>query len=154
MLELCQRFGTSLERQDILKGLLRWRSLLHNAGFESGWQWIDGSFVENIEVLEKRAPNDMDMVTFHGPPDQAKFDAALLTNPAMLDWNATKTCYKLDHYCVDLSEAGHAVAENARYWGLLFSHRRDGVWKGMLRVELNTPNDDKTAVDWLSQNSV
>jgi hypothetical protein len=36
-----------------------------------------------------------------------------------------------------------------RYWIGLFSHRRDGIWKGMLRMELNTAADDIAAGDFL-----
>jgi hypothetical protein len=34
------------------------------------------------------------------------------------------------------------TVEMARYWSSLFSHRRDRIWKGMLRIDLNTPLQD------------
>ena len=52
----------------ILDGFLRFRELLTQAGFVSGFQWVDGSFLENVEMLENRPPNDLDVVTFYIPP--------------------------------------------------------------------------------------
>ena len=33
-------------------------------GIGSGFQWLDGSFLENVEMTEKRDPGDLDLVTF------------------------------------------------------------------------------------------
>lgn len=63
-MELCQRFATSPDRLGILQGFLRFRELLTQAGILSGFQWIDVSFLENIEAEENRPPNDLDVVTF------------------------------------------------------------------------------------------
>jgi hypothetical protein len=65
-LELCQTFGTTKERVLILKGLLEFRDRMTAFGIVQGFQWLDGSFTENIEKSEKRAPNDLDLVTFFG----------------------------------------------------------------------------------------
>lgn len=62
------RFATSAARMTILDGLLRFRANLHAAGVVSGFQWLDGSFLEDIETLENRAPKDMDVVTFFDLP--------------------------------------------------------------------------------------
>lgn len=35
--------------------------------------------------------------------------------------------------------------EWTRYWAQLFSHNRLGVWKGMLRIDLDTQTDDIAA---------
>ncbi|HEX9784266.1 MAG TPA: hypothetical protein VGA56_16255 [Opitutaceae bacterium] len=37
------------------------------------------------------------------------------------------------------------TVEWTRSWTGLFSHRRDGIWKGMLRIDLNTPAEDTKA---------
>ncbi|EQM69549.1 hypothetical protein L682_01095 [Aquipseudomonas alcaligenes OT 69] len=66
--QLVERFCTSLERCDILSGFLRHRSEIHRIGIVSGLQWLDGSFMEDVELLEGRAPNDIDVVTFAGIP--------------------------------------------------------------------------------------
>ena len=61
-----ERFAISPARAAILRGFLDYRAALHAAGIIVGFQWVDGSFVENIETLEEREPNDMDVVTFCG----------------------------------------------------------------------------------------
>jgi len=77
------KFCGSSERIEIFRGLLRYRQELVNVGFTSGFQWISGSFLEDIENLESRPPNDIDVVTFcHRPanaatgPDWQAFNAA------------------------------------------------------------------------------
>lgn len=42
------RFALSPERLKILNGLLNYRSALHALGLTNGFQWLDGSFMENI----------------------------------------------------------------------------------------------------------
>ena len=64
--QLVTMFAISPERATILRGFLDYRAALHAAGIIVGFQWVDGSFVENIEALEGQHPNDMDVVTFCG----------------------------------------------------------------------------------------
>jgi hypothetical protein len=118
------------------------------AGF-SGFQWLDGSFLEDIEARENRQPKDLDVVTYFFPPDTAAYRAAIAKFPVLVDQPGIKREYLLDHYFVNMVYNPVALVENFRYWSGLFSHRRDSVWKGMLRVELATPTDDQAAVDFL-----
>lgn len=67
-MELVSCFGTNAQRRSILQGFLDYRKQLHELGLVQGMQWLDGSFVENIEALESRAPNDIDVVTFANIP--------------------------------------------------------------------------------------
>src|SRR5580765_8823208 len=60
-------YATTPERNTILQGFLRFRHDLRAIGI-TGWQWLDGSFLENIEALESRAPHDLDVVTFFVRP--------------------------------------------------------------------------------------
>lgn len=62
------RFATSPQRITILDGLLRFRAELHSKGIVSGFQWLDGSFLEAVETLESRPPRDVDVVTFFELP--------------------------------------------------------------------------------------
>ncbi|HEY2343535.1 MAG TPA: hypothetical protein VGH90_10915 [Chthoniobacteraceae bacterium] len=147
--EVCQRFATSPERRTILDGWLNFRSELSNIGITNGFQWLDGSFLENVEATQGRAPNDLDVVTFYYPP--AGVTAAALLPvlqrelPEFFDRPASKARFHLDHFGIHLGTSGIGLVDNTRYWAGLFSHRRDGVWKGMLRVELNTAAHDITA---------
>jgi hypothetical protein len=61
--ELCNRFATSPKRKRILNGFIELRAILFSLGIQ-GFQWLSGSFLENIEVLERRDPGDIDVVTF------------------------------------------------------------------------------------------
>lgn len=64
LLTLVERFSTTPERIKILQGFLQFRAFLHELGVTSGFQWLDGSFMEQVELLESRSPNDIDVVTF------------------------------------------------------------------------------------------
>jgi hypothetical protein len=65
--ELVRRFSFSAPRCLILDGLIRYRAELRALGFVGGFQWLDGSFVEDIEGREARPPHDIDVVTFAHP---------------------------------------------------------------------------------------
>ena len=67
-LEFAQQFATSQHRADLLNGLIAYREALRNIGLTQGFQWIDGSFVEDVEQSRGRPPADIDVVTFaYGP---------------------------------------------------------------------------------------
>jgi hypothetical protein len=68
MLEVAQRFAGLPGRRHLVEGLLRYRADLAKLGFVRGFQWLDGSFAEDVEANEQRTPNDIDVVTFaHSP---------------------------------------------------------------------------------------
>jgi len=51
--EFCQRFRSTERRREILRGFLKLRKELFALGIR-GFDWIDGSFLENIEERENR----------------------------------------------------------------------------------------------------
>lgn len=63
-----EHFATSKERKEILIGFIKYRYELKLLAIENGFQWLDGSFVENVEKTRGRAPNDIDLVTFAHRP--------------------------------------------------------------------------------------
>lgn len=139
----------SNERKEIFKGLLDYRQSLASIGFTSGFQWLSGSFMEDIETSQKRPPNDIDVVTFTTTPptianyaDWLAFQAA---HPDELDPQRAKAKYKCDAYFVDVAFGPNFVIDQTRYWFGLFSHRRDGVWKGMVQIPLTISTDDNDA---------
>ena len=143
--ELCDRFATSPERKTILDGFLRLREELFCLGIQ-GFQWLDGSFLEDIETQECRDPEDIDVVTFVAQPgDLTSLQSALTPRPQLWDRDMAKATFRVDHFVIPLCSAPEAVVENTRYWYGLFSHRRDCTWKGMLRVELKAKADDDSA---------
>lgn len=151
ILELCERFSTSPQRIEILKGLLSFRAELTAQGVVNGFQYLDGSFLENIEVSENRPPNDIDIVTFALGLSNELQKKLIKDFPEICDVKKCKEKYQVDHYIVDYGVAPDITIELVRYWLQLFSHNRNGVWKGMLRLELNTPDIDQEALTLLEE---
>lgn len=158
--DLVLRFSTTPERISILGGFLDYRAALHAAGVIEGFQWIDGSFTEEIERIGSRAPNDMDLVTFFKlplgvadqsalvPRDPSIFPAGHTTGATKL---ALKTRFRVDAYLVPIpSQAAHLsridrVVERSCYWYGMWSHQRNTQrWKGYLEIDLD-PADDAQA---------
>lgn len=143
VLNVAVHLGTSLERVELLLGLLDYRTALKRAGVSSGFQWIDGSFVENVEVTRGRAPADVDVVTFGWLPGTAQ--DFLGSYPHLLDPRQTKRMFKCDAYFVDLSKDSTKLVDDTRYWFGLFSHQREtSLWKGMLQIGLDEDDFDAT----------
>lgn len=138
---LVDRFSTSPERMEILDGLLRFRSGLHQAGILSGFQWLDGSFLEQVEVLEGRPPRDMDVVSFL---DLSGLDqhALIQQHGYLFDKQQAKASFSMDAYFVQIG--GPLDADSIRrvaYWYSMWSHRRNGLWKGFVQVDLDPAQD-------------
>ena len=144
-IDLCERLGTTPERRRILGRFLDFRERLLSECLTTGFQWLDGSFLEDIEVLDGRSPRDLDVVTVYWGYDIA-FQQALVTKfPEVANPTLAKANYSLDHYPFDAGFSPELTLESSRYWISLFSHNRLGIWKGMLRIELNTPAEDSAA---------
>jgi hypothetical protein len=150
-LELCKTFATSKERIEILNGLLSFRERMNNLDIKQGFQWLDGSFIENIEVSESRAPRDLDLVTFFGGITLEKQIQLSTEFTEFVNSEIAKQTYKLDHYPVDYCFSPDVTVEMTRYWIQLFTHNRLGIWKGILRLELNTPDLDAESIKYLKE---
>jgi hypothetical protein len=143
--ELCTRLGNTNKRREILNGFLDFRQHLSEHGVTQGFQWLGGSLLEQIEMLENRPQNDLDVATFYWPtgPDQ---NQTLAQNfPEFRSFNLSKQAFQVDSYPVDISHSPGFTIYWVKYWVLVFSHRRDGIWKGMLQINLNTPDEDNRA---------
>jgi hypothetical protein len=68
--DVVEAFCTSKERAKLLLGLNKYRKHLFEGGFVNGFQWIDGSFVENVEMTRNKSPQDIDVFTFFERPIQ------------------------------------------------------------------------------------
>ncbi len=145
--EVVERFATSPERIQILRGLLNYRAELRQRGIQNGFQWLDGSFLENKEILEGESPHDVDVVTFfHLPPgiDEATFAPQILD---LFDVSNTKSRYHVDAYPHVLGKnMGGSEVRSVSYWYSMWSHRRNGVWKGFVQVDISAAEDDIAAV--------
>lgn len=148
--QLVQRFASNSRRQTILRGLFTYRARLREFGFVSGFQWLDGSFVENVEAAQSRPPNDVDLVTFSHPPggmSATQVNAMLQANLDVFDRDRCKATFHCDTFLVNLSKAPEKLVDDTRYWYGLYSHRKgDQVWKGLLQLPLASDDDMALAI--------
>ncbi len=149
-LELCEKLATTSERRVILTGLLQLRSSLGRIGVTTGFQWLDGSFLEDIERLDSRPPNDLDVVTFYHPAPAA-FQAPPALLQILTSREGTKQQFHIDHLGVSLAWPPDIIINHTRYWCSLFSHQRETeIWKGILKIDLNTAAEDIAATQHLA----
>jgi hypothetical protein len=135
-------FATSPERIVILNGLLRFRADLHALGIVTGFQWLDGSFLEQIELLEGRSPRDMDVVTFFEMPSGETQRSLVGQAPHIFDPRQVKASYAIDGYYSLLGlPVDTQQVQAITYWYSMWSHRRDGLWKGYVQVPLDPAED-------------
>lgn len=140
--ELVTRYATNIQRIEILRGFLQYRAQFHAAGIVNGVQWIDGSFMEDIEQTENRPPNDIDIVTFfHVPAGSTQQNIATQAPLLLMDRRQVKTTYKVDGYIFTLNNTPEVLLEQSTYWYSMWSHKRSGVWKGYLQISLDPAND-------------
>lgn len=130
--------GTTLERRNLLAGLLDYRAALRAIGVTSGFQLIDGSFTENCEVLRRRTPSDIDLLTYaHLPVPPAQVLGFYQLNLGLFNSAMTKQSYGCDAYFVDMGKGTELIIDETFYWHGLFSHQKvTAAWKGMLRIPL------------------
>ncbi|NOD31109.1 DUF6932 family protein [Ruegeria atlantica] len=144
---LVTRFLTSRERAKLLLGLNQYRKKLFNGGFIGGIQWIDGSFVEDVETIRSRAPKDIDVLTLFHRPLKYQTNASLwqhdyknFLHQEFFDTNVLKPIYFCDCYGLDLDTEPYRIVGNSSYWFGLFSEQRDTFRKKGI-VEIPLAND-------------
>ncbi len=156
--DVASRYATSSERIKILGGLFDYRDLLLSNQIQ-GFQWLAGSFVDDIEAIDKRPPNDVDVVTFLWRPaalkSHADWQAFAAANIALFSNVPIKSKYFCDCYFVDLDSGDvKSVVDQTRFWFGLFTHRRiTSVWKGIIHIPLLSPSDHANARQILSAKS-
>ena len=142
LVDVVSRFATSPERIVILEGFLDYRKAVHALGYIEGFQWLNGSFCEDVETLELRKPADIDIVTFNHDLASPIPDGADIS---VLDHASAKTTFKVDSYWVELDALPRRMLPFvSAYWYSMWSHRRTQTWKGFLQVDL-APNMDSAA---------
>jgi hypothetical protein len=158
MVEVTDRFGSSLARLRLLDGLLQYRAALTGIGLVDGFQWLDGSFMEQIEITDGHDPRDIDVVTFcRRPPairnDFAAWQQFVAAHNGLFLPLTVKLMFSCDAYLVDLDVSKPAsLVDQARYWFGLFSHKRvSSLWKGLVQIPLGTPAADAEATAIMAQ---
>ncbi|HVY06857.1 MAG TPA: hypothetical protein VHB46_12855 [Burkholderiales bacterium] len=152
MLELVRRFCTTPERAKLLRGLIGFREALAAAGIVTGYQWIDGSFCEEVERLESRPPGDIDVVTTFARPASHKSDAAwqafFSANPNLFDIALIKATWGCHAFFLDADYPLGYTIKQVTYWFGLFTHQRNTfLWKGL--VQVNLASDDAAALAFI-----
>ena len=142
-LSIVARFGQTSTRRRLLMGLLDFRVEMHKAGLVRGFQWLDGSFAENVEVNKGREPGDIDLVTFFCIPDGYTQRSLLNKFPNLFNNTEVKTQHGVDAFFVSLNQVNpESIVRKSSYWHGLFSHRRDDFqWKGYVQIDLATDHD-------------
>lgn len=148
--ELVDYFGTSQSRIGLLQGFLQYREAMHQLGLVQGYQWINGSFAQDVERLEGRPPGDIDIVNLLYLPagyNQKSFVAAHPQAVDVFDPARAKALFGMDAYTFVLG--GKATTQFVRqvtYWYSMWSHRKqDNAWKGFVEVDL-IPQGEPTQI--------
>lgn len=158
MQELVQGFGTTPRRKSLLRNLIAYRTILAGGGYQSGLQFIDGSFVEDVEARGKE-PGDIDVFSLLNVPSQYVQNPPLWQQGGFQFWAEevqnqpkNKARFELDTYAIlveDFPLLG--LLKNVMYWHSLFSHQRDTfAWKGFVALVLD-PVQDAAALTMLGE---
>ena len=139
LVRLIERFATSSERIKILEGLLAYRKELHNIGIISGFQWLNGSFMENVEFTQNRPPNDIDVVSFFHLPAGITQQALVKSHSHLFTPAQTKKQFYVDAYHSVLGTPMlNYHVRTISYWYSMWSHRRDQLWKGFIQIDISS----------------
>jgi hypothetical protein len=116
-----------------------------------GFQWLDGSFMEDKETLEGIPPKDIDVVTFLELPEGTTQMDLLIAHPNLFDHRIVKSTYLVDSFTHQIGlPMGPFDVRQISYWYSMWSHRRNGIWKGFIEVDLSQA-DDQIALSLLEQ---
>lgn len=148
-IEVINKFASTPVRKRLLKMWLAHRAGLRKIGFVRGFQWLDGSFVENKE------PNDLDIVSFlfrpEGITNSDMICLHIQNNPQLFSRQIVREKYGLHFFPVDLNGTPKTIIDTTSYFFGLFSHRRnDHLWKGILEVNLEESDEDQAALTILN----
>lgn len=150
MKDLTIIFGYNKQRQSIISGFTGFRKLLLKYGFDSGFFWIGGSFVELSEKTIGRDPNDMDLVYFMNKPKNintiTEYQQYLSAIKKVFARRTIKAEYRVDCFFHDLIPiydwySPEAYIRKIAEWYAVFSTAREGgrMTKGFLRMDQDEP---------------
>jgi len=150
IVEFVTHFGTSPHRRQLLKKFIAYRQLLTADGYVSGYQFVDGSFVEDVERTQRRDPIDIDVFSFLDAPIKYQTDPSAWALTGFQFWQGeiinrdlNKVRFSLDTYALLLQETNlPSLIQGVIYWNGLFSHQRSTyAWKGFVAVALDSVAD-------------
>ena len=141
-MDLLLRFGNTPARREIAAAFLDYRAALHGVGLTRGFQWVNGSFVEDSLQNRAREPRDVDVVTFFHMPEGYGPESLPDSFLEVMTLGSPRIPTSIDAYHVVL-DAGDLryLSNRITYWNSLWSHTRDGKWKGYLEIDLSDDQD-------------
>jgi hypothetical protein len=111
MPELAAALGTTPLRRQLLRNLIAYRQILNAEGYTSGIQFVDGSFVENVEAHSGKQPGDIDVFSILNAPQKYITDPATWATTGLPFWqaevadrNKNKNRFALDTYALLFEE--------------------------------------------------
>lgn len=148
--EFCEKFATTEVRIELLTKFVEFRLKVHESEITSGFQWVDGSFLEDKEKALNKDPNDIDVATFFQVSSPNTEDKIKNEFPEFINRGLAKDNYMLDNLLIHITPlAPYDLIRNTNFISKLFSYSRRGVHKGMVEIHLNTPTNDKAALEYL-----
>ena len=83
-------------------------------------------------------------MTFLRLPEGQPQTSLQQASPELFDPEATRRRYRVDAYFLQLNEtAPESLVDQSTYWNSLWSHRRNGEWKGYLHLDLAPAGDQE-----------
>lgn len=145
LLDFYKRFAKiSPRREELVNGLIAFRSELHSLGVSQGFMWIDGSFLEDIEKIENRPPNDIDAVIF---VEQYNIDNIETIYSFFEARKNIREKFHIDSYHVWMDELSpRQLIDISIYWYSMWSHTRNQQWKGFIQIDLNETEDQELSI--------
>ena len=141
--ELVVRFSTTTARHRILRGLFSFRAELREQGIGKGFQWLNGSFMEDVEAIQDRDPGDMDIVTFFYLPEGISQAKLAHDAPPLFDRPRLRKEFSLDAYFHVLPGGPEDLVDRSAYWYSVWAHQRETMaWKGFVQLDLSMPDDE------------
>ncbi len=69
----------------------------------------------------------------------------------LFNWQELKNAYAIDAFYIQMNQATpEEIVNQSIYWYSLWSHTRDGKWKGYLQIDLASSEDEAAGLQ-LSQ---
>ncbi len=142
LVNMVRHFGGTVIRRELLTGLLDFRAGLHEVGLADGFQWVDGSFVEDSLQRDGREPRDLDIVTFYRPSKHQDEETLVSRSRSLFDRLANMHRFQTDAHFVGLQSGdSYYLSQRIAYWHRLWSHTREGETKGYLQIDLSNGED-------------
>jgi hypothetical protein len=105
-----------------------------------GFQWVDGSFLEDVERTEDRSPEDIDVVTFYWDPDPDFTSKLVAAFPDIANRATVKAAFFVDHFPIDIGFDPETTVEATDIGAVSFPTRVQACGKGCSELTSTPPS--------------